>query len=42
MPSTAEFDKQSESYRDSVLPRAVTARIAVEAAVTDGWLNILV
>ena len=37
MPSTDVFDAQGEAYRESVLPRAVTARVAVEAAVTDGW-----
>ncbi len=37
MPSTDVFDAQDEAYRESVLPRAVTARVAVEAAVTDGW-----
>ena len=37
MPSTDVFDAQDEDYRESVLPRAVTARVAVEAAVTDGW-----
>jgi transketolase len=37
MPSTTEFDKQDEAYRESVLPSSVTARVAVEAAVTDGW-----
>jgi transketolase len=37
MPSTTEFDKQDADYRESVLPAAVTARVAVEAAVTDGW-----
>jgi transketolase len=37
MPSTTTFDKQDEAYRESVLPAAVTARVAVEAAVTEGW-----
>ena len=37
MPSTAVFDRQTQEYRDSVLPPGVSARIAVEAAVTDGW-----
>ena len=37
MPSTNVFDRQSAEYRESVLPAAVTSRIAVEAAVTDGW-----
>jgi len=37
MPSTTVFDAQSDKYRESVLPAAVTARVAVEAAVKDGW-----
>jgi len=37
MPSTTIFDQQSPEYRESVLPAAVTARVAVEAAVVDGW-----
>ncbi|MGD2138068.1 MAG: transketolase [Gammaproteobacteria bacterium] len=37
MPSTSEFDKQDAAYRESVLPAAVTARVAVEAGVTDYW-----
>jgi transketolase len=37
MPSTTVFDSQSDEYRESVLPAAVTARVAVEAAVKDGW-----
>jgi transketolase len=37
MPSTTVFDQQSLEYRESVLPAAVTARVAVEAAVPDGW-----
>jgi transketolase len=37
MPSTTAFDTQDAAYRESVLPSSVTARVAVEAAVTDGW-----
>jgi len=37
MPSTTQFDAQDAAYRESVLPSAVTKRVAVEAAVTDGW-----
>ena len=37
MPSTNVFDAQDDAYKESVLPKAVTARVAVEAAVTDGW-----
>jgi transketolase len=37
MPSTTVFDAQDEAYRESILPAAVTARVAVEAGVTDYW-----
>jgi transketolase len=37
MPSTNIFDAQDEAYRESVLPSAVTKRVAVEAGVTDLW-----
>ena len=39
MPSTDAFDAQEQAYRESVLPSAVTARVAVEAGVTDYWLK---
>ena len=39
MPSTDVFDAQDEAYRDAVLPPSVTARVAVEAGVTAGWLK---
>lgn len=37
MPSWEIFDHQTKEYRDSVLPPAVTARVAVEQASTLGW-----
>lgn len=37
MPSWELFDRQEEAYRESVLPRAVTARVSVEQASTLGW-----
>jgi transketolase len=36
-PSWTLFEKQDEAYRESVLPRSITARLAVEAAATLGW-----
>ncbi|MFA7095729.1 MAG: transketolase [Gammaproteobacteria bacterium] len=39
MPSTDTFDAQDAAYRESVLPSAVTARVAVEAGVTDCWMK---
>ncbi len=37
MPCTSVFDTQDEAYRESVLPSAVRARVAVEAGVSDFW-----
>jgi len=37
MPSTHVFDAQADEYREQVLPRAVRARVAVEAAASDYW-----
>jgi transketolase len=37
MPSWELFEQQPQDYRDSVLPPAVTARVAVEQASTFGW-----
>ncbi len=37
MPSWEIFEKQTPEYRESVLPSAVKARIAVEQASTFGW-----
>ncbi len=41
MPSWQLFDEQDEAYRHSVLPPSVTARIAVEAGVEQGWEKYL-
>ncbi len=37
MPSVDVYEAQSDAYKESVLPKAVTARVAVEAAIMDGW-----
>jgi transketolase len=37
MPCTEFFDAQDAAYRESVLPAAVTARVAVEAGTTGLW-----
>jgi transketolase len=37
LPSWEIFDRQPLVYRDSVLPPAITARIAVEAGIKLGW-----
>jgi transketolase len=31
------FEEQSDEYKESVLPEAVTARISIEAGSTLGW-----
>ncbi len=41
MPSWELFDKQTEAYRDQVLPPEIKARIAIEAGVTQGWHRYL-
>ena len=37
MPSTEAFDKQDQAYKESVLPSSVTARVAIEAGISDYW-----
>ncbi|WP_045728138.1 transketolase [Xanthomonas sp. GPE 39] len=37
MPCTDVFDRQDAAYRESVLPKAVRKRVAVEAGVTGFW-----
>lgn len=37
MPCVELFDKQSDEYKESVLPKAIKKRISVEAGVTFGW-----
>jgi transketolase len=37
MPSWDIFERETQEYRDSVLPPAVTARVAIEQASTFGW-----
>jgi transketolase len=37
LPSWELFEEQDEAYRESVLPKAVTKRLAVEAASSFGW-----
>ncbi|MBW4576085.1 MAG: transketolase [Aphanothece sp. CMT-3BRIN-NPC111] len=41
MPCWELFDEQEEAYRESVLPKAVTKRLAVEAASSFGWFPYL-
>lgn len=37
MPSMELFARQDAAYRESVLPRAITARVSIEAGATFGW-----
>ncbi len=37
MPSWELFDRQTQEYRDSVLPPQVTARVVIEQASSFGW-----
>ncbi|MGB3691936.1 MAG: transketolase [Spirulinaceae cyanobacterium] len=37
MPSWELFEEQDDSYKESVLPKAVTKRLAVEAGIKFGW-----
>jgi len=37
MPSTDTFDKQNAAWREAVLPKRITRRVAVEAAATQSW-----
>ena len=37
MPSSTLFDTQDAAYKESVLPKAVTKRLSVEAASSFGW-----
>jgi len=37
MPCWELFDEQTQNYRDEVLPPAITARLAIEAGVPQGW-----
>jgi transketolase len=39
MPCADLFDAQDAAYREAVLPAAISARVAVEAGVTSGWLK---
>jgi transketolase len=41
MPCVELFMQQDASYREQVLPAALTARVAVEAGVPDGWYRFV-
>jgi transketolase len=37
MPCWELFERQSQAYREQVIPPHVTARVSVEEAATTGW-----
>ena len=41
MPCREWFDQQDDAYREQVLPSSVRARVSVEAAVAQGWREIV-
>ena len=41
MPSWELFEKQDQSYKDSVIPPAVRARVGVEAGIDSGWYKYI-
>lgn len=41
MPCLEQFEAQEASYKEEVLPKAVTARVAVEAGIVQGWERYL-
>jgi transketolase len=41
MPSTDTFLAQDQAYQNEVLPKAISARIAIEAAASDSWYRFV-
>ncbi len=41
MPCIDLYEEQSQEYKDSVLPKSVTARVSVEAGTSFGWHKYL-
>jgi transketolase len=41
MPCREWFDAQDTSYRETVIPPIVQARVSVEAGVAQGWREIV-
>jgi transketolase len=41
LPCFERFERQSAEYRESVLPKACTKRVSIEAGVTDLWWKYL-
>jgi len=41
MPSWELFEKQDEPYKNQILPAAITARVCIEAGVSQGWCRYI-
>ena len=41
MPCVELFEEQDAAYRESVLPKSIRARVAVEAATSFGWAKFV-
>ena len=41
MPCREWFDEQDASYRDTVLPPTVKARVSIEAGIAQGWRDLV-
>lgn len=41
LPCLEWFNKQDESYRESVLPSGIRARVSVEAGIAQGWRELV-
>jgi transketolase len=41
LPCREWFDAQEQSYRDTVLPPIVKARVSVEAGIAQGWREVV-
>ena len=41
MPCREWFDEQEASYRETVIPPIVKARVSVEAGIAQGWREVV-
>jgi transketolase len=41
MPCREWFDEQEASYRETVIPPTVKARVSVEAGIAQGWRELV-
>ena len=41
MPCREWFDRQDASYRETVIPPTVKARVSVEAGIAQGWREVV-